>query len=184
MKNLRLLSKFWTYFFRLTLGLFLTLAYSCSHSSKLKVRGPAQVKALPIKSSIALGNIKGEVFFLPQSRLKESCIEVHLKLKGLDKNYAELGNWDFYALNHSNERKIAQIKSSQSGLLVQERNIASTYPQGGNIITPYGQYEEWKQRFQVCLPGSTGDYKSFHLLAKKLPYKSIVSEELVFNLSN
>jgi hypothetical protein len=132
----------------------LVFLFSCAHQ-----RQPASAKQEHVaQDSIALGNVRATGIKQPQQQ--GVCFEVKLQLKNVPRETAEAKNWTV-ALIDQNDR----YHLLDSAL----RQPAST--QGGQVVMPYGHYNEWANTFEVCAPRIAPEQvKALTLTPKSLPF--------------
>lgn len=139
---------------------------ACSHN-----RNPASLSGQPVAhDSMALGNIKADA----TKRLSKEavCFDINMAMKGVSQEKAMPANWTVAWVDHNEQYHL--IKMNQ-------RDPASV-PKGGQVVAPYGAYEEWNNSFTACAPKAEfGQVKSLVLTPKELPYREDKSLRLNWN---
>jgi len=119
--------------------------------------------------SIESGNISAKATKVIQTH--EVCFEVVLKLFGTNRNHALPNNWTMAWIDQNNQYRLLSLN---------QRNPAST-PQGGLILSHFGERQEWINNFKAC--GSKKDrdrVEAIVLHPKDLPFKTDRGLKLVW----
>jgi hypothetical protein len=129
---------------------------SCAHH-----RAPASMQGQQIAyDSIALGNVQAHA--VKRVEKEDVCFDINLKMKGVEQQNAQTSNWTLAWVD----------KNDQYHLLNTSQRDPASVPQGGQIVAPYGAYQEWTSNFVSCAPKARlNDVKALVLTPKELPYK-------------
>jgi hypothetical protein len=108
---------------------------------------------------MALGNVKASA--IKRSEKQGVCFDISLTMTNVKEDQILPSNWTVAWVD----------KNDQYHLLpMNQRDPAST-PQGGNVVVPYGQYNEWKNHFSTCVSqAQLNEVKSLVMTPKELPY--------------
>jgi hypothetical protein len=83
-------------------------------------------------------------------------------MKGVEQQNAQTSNWTLAWVD----------KNDHYHLLNTSQRDPASVPQGGQVVAPYGAYEEWTSNFVTCAPKARmNDVKALVLTPKELPYK-------------
>ncbi|HXH30817.1 MAG TPA: hypothetical protein VNJ01_08380 [Bacteriovoracaceae bacterium] len=134
-------------------------------------RGPASVEGQKVAyNSMALGNVKASATKSIQDN--DVCFDVDLVLKGVESQDASAANWTLAWVD----------QNSQYHLLSTNQRDPASEPKGGNVIAPYGAYQEWSNNFKTCVSKiNPDDVKSLVLTPKNLPFNNEKSLHLNWN---
>ena len=114
--------------------------------------------------SVSLGNIQAHA--IKRVEKDEVCFDVSLKMKNVDKQNAQPSNWSFAWVD----------KAEQYHLMSATQRDPAAVPKGGEVVAPYGAYQEWTNSFVTCAPKAKfSDVKSLVMTPKDLPYKEVKS---------
>ncbi len=128
----------------------------CSH-----YREPASSHGSPVAyDTAALGNVLA--YANKRMEKQDVCFDIHLEMKGGSQQNIMSNNWTVAWVDQQNQFHLLNMN---------QRDPAST-PKGGQVVTPYGHYQEWKNQFTTCAPKANfNDVKSLVLTPKDLPWK-------------
>lgn len=142
----------------------LLLLFGCT--SRL-VREPT-IQGHPMAyDSIAKGNVNGSAAKWEDK--EELCFDISVSIKGGEEEHILPANWSLAWVDKN--QKFHLLKLTQ-------RDPASV-PHGGQVLAPYGSYEEWTNSFRNCVPRlKMKDVKALVLTPKSLPFKDAGSLNL------
>lgn len=129
---------------------------SCAHN-----RSPSSEHKQNIaQDSMALGNVHASAV---KTATKDNvCFDVTLKMKGTKQEEASAANWTMAWVD----------QNAQYHLLNPAQRDPASVPQGGQVVAPYGAYEEWTNTFRTCAPeASVKNVKSLVLTPKSSTFK-------------
>lgn len=122
-------------------------------------RGPASLNGNPVAyDSMAFGNIHASA--VKRIDKQNICFDITVKMKGVNQDEAQASNWT-----------VAWVDQKENyRLLSMNQRVPASTPQGGQVVAPYGAYQEWNNSFTACSPGRSSDVKSLVLTPKATPY--------------
>lgn len=134
----------------------LIISVGCAHH-----RGPASVNGNPAAyDSMALGNVKAQA--IKRIDKEAVCFDITLEMKGVKQEEARPSNWTLAWVD----------QKDQYHLLPMNQRDPASIPQGGQVVAPYGAYQEWTNSFSSCAPHARmNEVKSLVLTPKELSYK-------------
>jgi hypothetical protein len=138
------------------LSLFcLFLLISCAHE-----RAPASFPGKKVAyDSLAKGNIKASA--VKRTDKDTVCFDINLVMTGVEQQQAQPSNWSFAWVD----------QNEQYHLLKTNQRDPASLPVGGQVIAPYGEYQEWKNSFTTCAPKTQLEQvKTLIVSPKHLPY--------------
>ena len=127
----------------------------CAHDRK-----PASANGAPLAYDTAgLGNVLA--YASKRMDKQDVCFDINLEIKGASQQEILPGNWTVAWVDQQNQYHLVNMN---------QRNPAST-PQGGQVLAPYGAYQEWKNHFTACAPKANfNDVKTLVLTPKEFPW--------------
>ena len=139
---------------------------SCAHN-----RAPSSENTPYVaKDSMALGNVKASA--VKTASKDNVCFDVTLTMKGTPQDEASASNWTMAWVD----------QNSQYHLLNPSQRDPASVPQGGQVVAPYGAYQEWTNTFRTCAPeASMKNVKSLVLTPKNTTYKDKDGLRLVWD---
>lgn len=123
-------------------------------------RGPASLHGQPVAyDSMALGNIEASA--VKHTEKQDVCFDITVKMKGVKREEAQSSNWTVAWVDKNKHYHLLNLNS---------RDPASV-PQGGQVVAPYGSYQEWSNTFHACAPQTrSSEVKTLILTPKAAPY--------------
>jgi hypothetical protein len=135
----------------------LVILFSCAHQQRQPASESTELKA---QDSIALGNVRATA--TKEIEKQGICFDIKLELKNVPRQSAEANNWTVAWIDHNDRYH----------LLDWARREPAAAPQGGQVVMPYGHYNEWTNHFKICAPQVNPDQvKALTLTPKTLPYR-------------
>lgn len=128
----------------------------CSHQ-----RTPASANGSQVAyDTAALGNVLA--YATKRMDKQDVCFDINLEMKGASQQDIMPGNWTVAWVDQQDRYHLVNMN---------QRDPAST-PKGGNVVAPYGAFQEWKNTFTTCAPKANfNDVKSLVLTAKEFPWQ-------------
>lgn len=130
---------------------------SCAHE-----RNPASAQngSQIAYDTVALGNVLA--YATKRLDKQDVCFDINLEMKGARQQDILPGNWTVAWVDQQNQYHLLNMN---------QRDPAST-PHGGQVIAPYGAYQEWKNNFTTCAPKAHfNDVKTIVLTPKEFAWK-------------
>jgi hypothetical protein len=124
--------------------------YSCAHHDSKDIA----------QNSTALGNVKASATKIIQKQ--NVCFDIKLEMKGVKRTEVEASNWKLTWVDQNNESHPLSLNT---------RTPAST-PVGGQVVAPYGAFEQWTNNFYTCADQvEAKNIKSVVLTPNEITYK-------------
>ncbi len=133
-------------------------------------RGPASLNGHPAAyDSMALGNIEANA--IKRTDKQNVCFDIHVKMKGVKQEQAQASNWT-----------LAWVDQNKNyHLLNMNQRIPASTPEGGQVVAPYGSYQEWSNSFTACAPQTRlSEVHTLVLTPKSIPYSENKGMNLIW----
>lgn len=122
-------------------------------------RGPASLNGNPVAyDSMAYGNIHASA--IKRSEKQTVCFDITVKMKGVKQEEALASNWTLAWVDQNKNYHLLNLNT----------RVPASTPVGGQVVAPYGAYQEWNNSFTACAPGRAGEVQSLVLTPKEIPY--------------
>lgn len=130
---------------------------SCAHERK-----PASLQHGQVAyDTMALGNVLA--YATKRMDKQDVCFDINLEMKGANQQEILPANWTVAWVDQQNKYHLLNMN---------QRDPAST-PQGGQVVAPYGAYQEWKNQFTTCAPKANfQDVKTLVLTPKETSWNN------------